>query len=82
MNKQEAGRLGGRPRLLTLNELRQQQPLEAQINIKEDMGTPSHKPKNSLKELRRLYLRQGSNGYTKNSNGQGDLPAISLPGKE
>lgn len=59
MNKQEAGRLGGRPRLPTLDELRQQQLSETRINMKEGMDTPGS---NDYKVLRRLYLQRcGSN---------------------
>jgi hypothetical protein len=51
----ERGRLGGRPRVPTLE--RQQQLLEAQIKEKEVIDTPSRLP-NNLTELRRLYLHR------------------------
>lgn len=64
----------GRPRLLTLDELRQSQSIEP-IN-EGGMDTPG-----SLKGLKRLWnLRQRSNGSS-NNNGQGDSPQVSLPGK-
>ena len=51
----ERGKQGGRPRAPTLE--RQQEPLGAQINAKEEMDTPSKLP-DSLTELRRLYLHR------------------------
>jgi hypothetical protein len=62
MNKQEAGRLGGRPRALTLEEIRQQQALGAQENKKEVMGA-SGNLSNNRTELGRLYtLHRRSSG--------------------
>ena len=55
MNKQEAGRLGGRPRLLTMEETRQQQ-LPAQEIAKEGKDSSGN-----LRELKKLYLCGGSN---------------------
>jgi len=50
------GRLGGRPKALTLNDvLREQQALEAQQNNdRGGMDTPSYQTK-SLRELKRLW---------------------------
>lgn len=60
--------------------LRQQQPFEAQINIEGGLDTPSHKPKNSLKELRRLCSSHWSND-NKNTRGQG-TSTTSLPARK
>jgi len=63
MNKQEAGRLGGRPYALTIEDIRQQQLLGIEVrpdNTKEVIDTSSI---NNLKELKRLYkLCHRSNG--------------------
>jgi len=50
---------GGRPRALTLEEIRQRQSLEAQNNKQEVTDTLGI---NSLTELRRLYLCHRSSG--------------------
>mgnify|MGYP000014275731 CR=1 FL=1 len=74
LSKVECGRLGGRPRLATLEVIRQHQSLETQNNEKEVMGIPGRLPDN-LKELRRLYkLRHRSNGHKQIQEGtRGDL---------
>ena len=64
------GRKGGRPRALTLEEIRQQQ-LQVQENNKEVKGTPDELP-GSLKELKKLYLHQRrSTGNIKHKAGEG-----------
>ena len=70
--KQKSGKAkGGRPRALTLDEIRQQQLLKAQENKKEVMDTSSKLP-GSLKELKKLYLHQRrSTGNTKYKAGEG-----------
>lgn len=70
MTHREAGERGGRPRLPTLNELRQRQSLEAEIN-EGGMDASS----NDYKVLRRLWLhRQVEAGNAKQSNGRGVFP--------
>lgn len=54
-----AGKLGGRPRLLTMEDIRQQQ-LHAQEIAKEGKDFPGN-----LRELKKLYLCRGSSGNHK-----------------
>jgi len=81
LSKVECGRLGGRPRLPTLAEIRQQELLEAQENKKEVMGIPGRLPDN-LKELRRLYkLCQRSTGHKQIQKGARSDLITSGPGR-
>jgi len=62
MNKQEAGRLGGRPRALTLEDIRQHQALEKE-NEKGGKDTLQDiLASNNLHKLRSLYLCRRSTG--------------------
>jgi len=62
----------GRPRALTLEQVRQRQPLEAQNNEK---GVTDTSGINSLAELRRLYLHYRSNGHKQIQEGLGVTPS-------
>lgn len=66
---------GGRPRALTLAEIRQQQPPEAQNNEKEVVDSLAT---NSLAELKRLYLHHRSNGNQTHA-GLGVTPSLLAP---
>lgn len=71
LSKVECGRLGGRPKALTIEDIRQQQLLGARNNEKEVMDTLGISS-NNLKELRRLYkLRHRSNGHKQIQEGSG-----------
>lgn len=67
------GAKGGRPRDMTLDELRQHQSLEAQQIDRGGMDTLGYLP-NNLAELKRLYkLHRKSGGSEQNENGRDDV---------
>jgi len=77
LTKAECGQRGGRPRALTIEDVRQRQLLEAQENKKEGMDTLDGM---ALAGLKRLWKRQRSNG-SKNTKGSDCLtPAITPEG--
>jgi len=68
LSKAEAGSLGGRPRLLSLEELRQSELQRSQINIKGDRHSQQ------VRELQgALRLCDRSSRFS-NKNGRGLLP--------
>lgn len=82
LSKTECGRLGGRPRILTLEE-RQQQPHRAQENNKGGKDTPSILASNNRAELLRLYkLCCRSSNHKQIQKGTRSDLITSGPGKE
>jgi len=74
LSKAECGKLSGRPRALTLAEIRQQELLEAQNNEKEVKDTPSILASNNRTELLKLYkLHRRSSGNYKNKTKVGTV---------
>lgn len=68
---------GGRPRALTLEQIRRQQPLEARNNEKEGKDSLAT---NSLTELKRLWCSHKSNGSKNTAKAGGPYQELPLPG--
>ena len=76
MNKVECGRLGGRPRLATLEVIRQSELQKSQEIMKED-GYPGS---NNLRELKRLWCKHRSSADIEIQEGTRVTPSLLVPG--
>jgi len=73
MTKKEAGSKGGRPRLLSLGELRQSELQRSEINIKGDRHSQQ------VRELKGALRLCDRSSRCSNKNGRGLIPQAPCP---